>query len=66
MVTSPSVLSRGRSTKVQANLKMDEIVARLGLKPGNNVADIGAGSGLFEVPFAKAVPRRKSLRRRYR
>jgi ubiquinone/menaquinone biosynthesis C-methylase UbiE len=38
-----------------ANLKMDEIVARLGLKPGNNVADIGAGSGLFEVPLAKAV-----------
>jgi ubiquinone/menaquinone biosynthesis C-methylase UbiE len=38
-----------------ANLKMDEIVARLGLKPGNAVADIGAGSGLFEVPLAKAV-----------
>lgn len=38
-----------------ANLKMDEIVARLGLKPGNNVADIGAGSGLFEVPLGKAV-----------
>jgi ubiquinone/menaquinone biosynthesis C-methylase UbiE len=38
-----------------ANLKMDEIVARLGLKPGNTVADIGAGSGLFEVPLAKAV-----------
>ena len=38
-----------------ANLKMDEIVARLGLKPGNTVADIGAGSGLFEVPLGKAV-----------
>ena len=38
-----------------ANLKMDEIVARLGLKPGETVADIGAGSGLFEVPLAKAV-----------
>jgi arsenite methyltransferase len=38
-----------------ANLKIDEIVARLGLKPGNTVADIGAGSGLFEVPLAKAV-----------
>lgn len=38
-----------------ANLKMDEIVARLGLKPGNTVADIGAGSGLFDVPLAKAV-----------
>jgi ubiquinone/menaquinone biosynthesis C-methylase UbiE len=38
-----------------ANLKMDEIVAKLGLKPGDMVADIGAGSGLFEVPLAKAV-----------
>lgn len=38
-----------------ANLKMDEIVAKLRLKPGETVADIGAGSGLFEVPLAKAV-----------
>jgi ubiquinone/menaquinone biosynthesis C-methylase UbiE len=38
-----------------ASLKMDEIVAKLRLKPGESVADIGAGSGLFEVPLAKAV-----------
>jgi len=38
-----------------ASLKMDEIVATLRLKAGETVADIGAGSGLFEVPLAKVV-----------
>jgi ubiquinone/menaquinone biosynthesis C-methylase UbiE len=38
-----------------STLKIDEIVAKLGLKPGDSVADIGAGSGLFEVQLAKAV-----------
>jgi ubiquinone/menaquinone biosynthesis C-methylase UbiE len=38
-----------------ASLRIDEIVARLQLKPGDTVADIGAGSGLFEVPLAQAV-----------
>jgi len=36
-------------------LKVDEVVANLHLKPGEIVADIGAGPGLFEVPMAKAV-----------
>ena len=36
-------------------LKIDEVIAALGLKPGMVVADIGAGSGAFTVPFAKAV-----------
>lgn len=31
------------------------IVAQLGLKPGMDVADIGAGTGLFESSFAHAV-----------
>ena len=35
--------------------KMDQVLAHLSLKPGMMVADIGAGSGLFTRPLAKAV-----------
>jgi ubiquinone/menaquinone biosynthesis C-methylase UbiE len=38
-----------------ASLKIDEVVAAMRLRPGERVADIGAGSGLFEVPLAKTV-----------
>lgn len=38
-----------------ATQKIDEVLARLSLKPGMVVADIGAGSGLFSRPLAKAV-----------
>ena len=36
-------------------LKLREVIAALQLKPGDVVADIGAGSGAFTIPFAKAV-----------
>ena len=37
-----------------AALRIDEIIARLGLGPGDVVADIGAGAGTFSLPFAVA------------
>lgn len=36
-------------------LKIDDVIQRLGLKPGMTVADIGAGTGVFSRSFAKAV-----------
>ena len=38
-----------------AGLRIDEVIGRLGLTPGDVVADLGAGSGLFAFPLAKAV-----------
>ncbi len=38
-----------------AGLKIDYIIASLGLKPGETVADIGAGPGVLSVPLAQAV-----------
>ena len=38
-----------------AKLKADEVMARLDLKPGDLVADVGAGSGVFSWPLAQAV-----------
>ena len=38
-----------------AELKIEEVVKRLQLKPGMVIADIGAGSGIFSRPMAKAV-----------
>ena len=36
-------------------LKKDRIVKALGMKSGMVVADIGAGTGLFTIPFSEAV-----------
>ena len=38
-----------------AGLKLDYIIASLGLKPGQTIADIGAGPGVLSIPLAKAV-----------
>jgi precorrin-6B methylase 2 len=37
------------------NLKVPEVIAKLRLKPGDIVADIGSGSGAFSIPMAKAI-----------
>ena len=38
-----------------AGLNIDEVIARLRLKPGDVVADLGAGAGAFSVPFGNTV-----------
>ncbi len=46
--------SLARAERV-ASLKVNDVVAQLGLKPGSIVADIGAGPGVFEPALAQAV-----------
>jgi ubiquinone/menaquinone biosynthesis C-methylase UbiE len=36
-------------------LKIEEVVAKLALKPGDIVADVGSGSGVYSIPMAKAI-----------
>jgi ubiquinone/menaquinone biosynthesis C-methylase UbiE len=43
------------SAKRLPTLKVDEVIAKLGLKPGDIVADVGSGSGAYSIAFAKAV-----------
>ncbi len=38
-----------------SGLKIEEVVSRLKLQPGEVVADIGAGTGVFSGPLAQAV-----------
>jgi len=39
----------------EAFQKPDEVMGALGLRPGERVADVGAGSGYFTLRFARAV-----------
>jgi SAM-dependent methyltransferase len=38
-----------------AGLRVDDVIARLKIAPGSVVADLGAGTGPFALPFARAV-----------
>lgn len=44
-----------RMDRPDRELKVDEVIKRLKLKPGDIVADIGSGSGAFSIPMAKAI-----------
>jgi predicted methyltransferase len=48
-------IQRLESPKRIASLKIDQVIANIGLKPGMVVADVGAGPGVFSIPFARAV-----------
>ena len=48
-------VERFERTERVAKLRPEEVIAALGVQPGEVVADIGAGSGLFARPFARAV-----------
>ncbi len=48
-------INRRETPERVAELKIDDVVKGLALKPGEVVADIGAGTGVFARPFAKAV-----------
>ena len=38
-----------------AALQVDRVIGALGITPGMRIADLGAGTGIFTVPFAKAA-----------
>ncbi len=46
------VLESGRRL---GSLEIDEVVSRMGIQPGDVIADVGAGTGVFAVSLARAT-----------
>ncbi len=46
------VLESGRRL---GSLEIDEVVSRMEIQPGDVIADVGAGTGVFSVSLARAV-----------
>jgi ubiquinone/menaquinone biosynthesis C-methylase UbiE len=52
---APDWIQRLERPERIAGLKIDYIISSLDLKPGQVVADLGAGPGVISIPMAKAV-----------
>jgi SAM-dependent methyltransferase len=52
---TPEWIARLERPERIKELKIDEILSKLQLRPGTVVADLGAGPGVFSLPLAKAV-----------
>ncbi len=52
---APEWIARLERPERVAGLKIDYIISKLELKPGQVVADLGAGPGVISLPMAKAV-----------
>lgn len=52
---APEWITRLERPERIKELRIDEILAKLQLRPGTVVADLGAGPGVFSLPLAKAV-----------
>jgi ubiquinone/menaquinone biosynthesis C-methylase UbiE len=52
---APEWIARLERPERVAGLKIDYIISKLELRPGQVVADLGAGAGVISLPMAKAV-----------
>jgi ubiquinone/menaquinone biosynthesis C-methylase UbiE len=52
---APEWITRLERPERVAGLKIDYIISKLELRPGQVVADLGAGPGVISLPMAKAV-----------